>query len=127
MPRVLTAPTIVAALLVATPTLLTAQRIAPPCSSSVWNVGSSAAAADSTRRNLATEGWTPSKGAAAGGVMGVLAGMAVGLARCIRWGGTYTGRSCGREVPRGVALLGGLGLLIGAVAGADADTVRHRE
>ena len=124
MPRVLTAPTIVAALLVATPSLLTAQRIAPPCSSSVWNVGSHAAAADSTRPNPASEGWTPSTAAAAGGVVGVLAGMAVGLGRCIRWG-AFTGRSCGREVPRGAALFGGLGLLIGLVAGADAE--RHGE
>jgi hypothetical protein len=124
MPRLPTAPTLVAALLVATPSLLTAQRIAPPCSSSVWNVGSSAAAADSTRRNLGSEGWTPSTGAAAGGVVGVLAGMAVGLWRCSHLA-PLAGRRCGREVPRGAALFGGLGLLLGAIAGAGAE--RHGE
>ena len=124
MPRWLIAPTFVAALLAATPRLLTAQQIAPPCSSSVWNVGPSAAAADSTRPTLAPEGWTQSTGAAAGGVVGVLAGLAIGLWRC-RPLETFTGRNCGRDVPRAAALLGGLGLLVGWIAGADAE--RHGE
>jgi len=122
MPRLPMAPTLVVALLGATPNLLTAQQIARPCSSSVWNVGSGVPAADSTRRNVGSEGWTASKGAAAGGVIGVLAGMAAGLWLC-RYREVPAGRSCGTDVPRGAALLGGLGLLIGAVAGADAE--RH--
>ena len=66
MPLWLTVPTLVAALLGATPSLLTAQQIARPRSSSVWNAGSSAPAADSTRLSLASHGWTRFNGAAAG-------------------------------------------------------------
>jgi hypothetical protein len=118
MPRLPTAPMIVAALLVATPSLLTAQRIAPPSSSSVWQAGSGAATADSSRRKP-SNGWTQSTAAAAGGVVGVLAGLAVGLWRC-RHREVDTGRICGRDVPRAAALLGGLGLLVGLTAGTDA-------
>jgi hypothetical protein len=60
MPRPLIAPTILATLLGVTPSLVTAQRIARPCPSSVGNAGSSAPA-DSTLRNLGSEGWTASE------------------------------------------------------------------
>jgi ABC-type nitrate/sulfonate/bicarbonate transport system permease component len=108
---------ILVALWVAIPPVLTAQSIAPPRSSPVWNAGSGAREADSTRHSLASKGWTQSSGAAAGGVIGVLAGLAVGLWRC-RYVETYTGRRCGREVPRAAVLLGGLGLLMGWATGA---------
>ena len=120
MPRFPAAASLVAALLAATPSLLTAQAIAPPRSSPVWNARSSATEADSARRHLTYRGWTQSTGAAAGGIVGVLAGLAVGLFRC-RPLETYTGRNCGRDVPRAVALFGGVGLLMGWVAGADAE------
>jgi hypothetical protein len=119
-----TAPFLVAVLLTAAPGLLTAQQIARPCASPVWNVDSIASAADSTRPNLGSTGWTEPKGALTGGVVGVLAGLAVGLWRCryVEWS---TSRSCGREVPRSVALFGGLGFLIGMVVSGDAG--RHGE
>ena len=124
MPRFPTAAPLLAALLVASPAFLTAQSISPPRSSSLWNARSTATGADSARRDLASQGWTQSTGAAAGGIIGVLAGLAVGLFRC-RPLETYTGRNCGRDVPRAVALFGGLGLLMGWVAGADAEQRRH--
>lgn len=113
-----------AAVLAATPPVLTAQSIAPPRSSPVWNARTRATEADSTPPRLPSQGWTQSTGAAAGGIMGVLAGLAVGLFRC-RPLETYTGRDCGRDVPRAVALFGGLGLLMGWVAGADAEQRRY--
>lgn len=107
----------------ATPSLLPAQRIAPPCASSVWNATSSANEADSTGRNLASEGWTQSKGATIGGVIGALAGMGAGLWKCRNFG-AYSGTSCGGDMAWGAALFGGLGLLLGSVAGADAERRR---
>ena len=122
MPRLPIVPTTLAALLWAAPSLLTAQQIARPRSSSIWNARSSMPAADTTRRNLGSQGWTRSSSAAAGGVMGVLGGMAVGLWLC-RYRETPTGRSCGRDVPRGAALLGAVGLLLGAALG---ENVEHQ-
>ena len=119
MPRFLTAAAFHAALLTAAPGLLAAQSIAPPCSSSVWNAG--VRAADSTR-NLASEGWTASKGATVGGVIGVLLGMSGGLWKCHNFG-AFSGTGCGGDMAWGAVLVGGLGLLLGSVAGADAE--RH--
>jgi hypothetical protein len=114
---------VLAVVLVVTPRLLSAQRIAPPSSSSVWSAGSTKAETDSTR-NLASTGWTQSKGAAAGGVFGALAGMMAGIWVCHQFGGSGDS-GCGANMVWGGALLGGLGLVLGSLAGAEAEQRRH--
>ena len=120
MPRFPTATALVAALVIAAPGLLPAQSIAPPCPSSVRNAGTSPRAADSTARNLASEGWTASKGATVGGVIGVLLGISGGLWKCRNFG-AFSGTGCGGDMAWGAVLVGGLGMLLGSLAGADAE------
>jgi hypothetical protein len=122
MPGFPTAATLVAALLILAPGILPAQSIAPPCPSSVWNAGQSPGAADSASRTLPSEGWSASKGATVGGVIGVLLGVSGGLWKCRNYG-AFSGRSCGGDMAWGAVLVGGLGMLLGSLAGADAE--RH--
>jgi hypothetical protein len=124
MPRLPMVRMLVAALFLAAPSLLAAQSIAPPRRSPVWNVGSTTEPADSTHQKPASKGWTEAKGATVGGVIGALAGMGAGLWKC-HSSGAYAGSSCGGDMAWGAALFGGLGLLLGSIAGADAERHGH--
>ena len=69
----------------------------------------------------ANEGWTQSKGALVGGGVGAFAGMAGGLWVCRRFGSSGAGGGCVGDAMWGAAVFGALGLLLGALAGHDAE------
>jgi hypothetical protein len=96
---------------------LSAQAIAGPRPSVLWTAAPGPAQSDSTQ----PKGWTQSKGALAGGVIGAVAGAAAGYWACQRFGPGGADHGCTGNALWGGAVFGALGLLLGALAGHDAE------
>jgi hypothetical protein len=96
---------------------LAAQAIAGPRPSVLWTATPGRAPSDSTQ----SKGWTQSKGALAGGLIGAVAGAAAGYWACHRFGPGGADHSCTGNVLWGGAMFGALGGLLGALAGHDAE------
>jgi hypothetical protein len=108
---------LVAALVVIAARDLSAQAIAGPRPSVLWTAAPGLAPSDSTQ----SQGWTQSKGALAGGLIGAAAGAAAGYWACQRFSSGGADRGCSGNALWGGALFGALGLLLGALAGHDAE------
>jgi hypothetical protein len=108
---------LLAALLTIAARDLSAQTITGPQPSVLWTAAPGRASSDSTQ----SRGWTQSKGALAGGLIGAVAGAAAGYWACQRFGSGGADHGCTGNALWGSALFGALGLLLGALAGHDAE------
>lgn len=115
LPRWLAAG-MLAGVLALAPGVARAQGIAGPRPSVIWTAPVVAVRSDSTHAT----GWNRSKGAAVGAVVGALAGAFAGHWVCQQYG-TNGPESCAGSTVWGATLFGTLGLLLGALAGADAE------
>jgi len=106
------------ALLFLAPSSLPAQQVARPHPSVLWHVAAVSADSSATGR---IQGWTQSRGAAAGAAIGILAGVVGGYWKCHNFGSSGGGGGCGGDMLMGAAAVGALGLVLGSIAGADAE------